>query len=82
MNKKCLRCFGTGEEPNHVKIGKEMNGVRLGLKIGLRVLSRRMGISASYLWRLEHGENRWSQDLIERYFKHTNQSLAQSAKQN
>lgn len=63
----CPRCAGTGEVPNDRAMGAAMRTKRERARVGLREMARRVRLSPSYLCHLEHGENRWSPEMIELY---------------
>jgi predicted transcriptional regulator len=52
---------------NNRALGESMRRMRGDLGVSVRCLSRRMGVSASYLSDLELGRRNWSEILVERY---------------
>lgn len=57
--KKCVACSGTGRVPNPIATGVQMRQRRERAGVGLRELSRKLGVSAAYLSDLELGRRGW-----------------------
>lgn len=57
---KCEQCNGTGKILDSKKIGWERRAARKTARIGLRQMATLLGLSASYIYDLEHGRRNWS----------------------
>lgn len=61
--KDCARCWGTGKEINHLRLGRSVRRLREERGISLKAFADRMGITPSFLCYLEQGKRHWSQEL-------------------
>lgn len=64
---KCDKCNGTGQIPDHRKIGRELRLLRKKHRIPLQRIADGMGLSRSYLAGLEAGERSWTDALQTQY---------------
>ena len=64
---RCLRCNGTGKEPNQKRLGKQARENRIAAKKTVQALADLMGLSISYISDLELGKRNWNTDLIKRF---------------
>jgi len=60
----CKKCWGTGVQLDHAKLGREARVHRLQAKLKLSEKARAMGISESQLCLLEAGKRGWSEGLF------------------
>ena len=67
--KKCSHCSGSGEEPDHVKTGREMRHRREFAGITMAKIAREMNIDRSHVFRLEKGLSPWSEFRKREYMK-------------
>ena len=63
----CESCHGTGLQLDPVTTGKSLRKLRQACGVSMHELSRRMGISAVYLWNLEKGRRRWTRELADKF---------------
>jgi len=66
---KCLRCNGSGLEPDHGAIGSQMRERRLAAELSLRTMGSLVGKSHCFLSQLESGKRRWTQALLDKYHR-------------
>ena len=67
--RRCRRCQGTGEEPDHVTIGANLRSSRERAGITLREMARRLGYSPPYISDRELGRRAWRPQLLRDYQK-------------
>ncbi len=56
---KCKRCGGSGLEPDHKAVGRQMRDKRERANISLSEMARRLGFSKAYVSDLELGRRGW-----------------------
>jgi len=64
---KCIRCGGSGKEPDHKALGQAMRAKREASGLTLRSLAKRLSFSAAYISDLELGRRNWSAGMRESY---------------
>ncbi len=69
MPETCIRCHGTGVEPDPTEIGRRARSTRNGQGLGLPELARLLGCSVSHLSDLERGLRAWSGPTARAYLK-------------
>lgn len=67
--KKCPACNGRGKVLDDAKTGKELKKLRENSGVSLRALAGKLGMSHTYLTRLETGFEycHWTPGLVARY---------------
>ena len=63
----CLRCHGTGIEPDPVAIGAAMRKKRLMRGLTMTEVAKRMNFSVPYIFDLEHGRRPWGPKASAKY---------------
>lgn len=66
-NMPCDKCGGSGKIPDPRLVGEVMRAKRELLKVSLRYLATRMGLSAAYVSDLELGRRAWSREMQNKY---------------
>ena len=64
---KCRRCKGSGREPDQVETGLWFRAHRQQIGVSLRLMSKRLGISPSFLSNLEQGRRVWTEEVRNAY---------------
>lgn len=67
MRLACRTCNGTGFEPDHQQIGREMRARRMVAGLSLRAVAQEMGVSAAYLSDLELGHRAWNSKITQAF---------------
>ena len=67
MKKPCHCCRGTGQENDHVAIGKNLRKLRESKGIKQLYVAEKLNVSQAYLSDLEAGRRRWSEVMIKSY---------------
>ena len=63
----CIRCSGTGLEPDDRAIGRRMRERRLAKGLSLRAMATLLELSSSYISDLETGRRQWGKRNVDRY---------------
>lgn len=66
---KCVRCNGSGLEPDNKRVADSMRRERVESGMSQRRFAGLMRVSPGYLCQLEQGTRRWTQDLRARFLK-------------
>ena len=66
---KCDKCWGTGSQIKHAKLGRFVKSLRNRRGLSLKAMSRRMGISDAFLCLLENGKRSWTEELYNKATK-------------
>ena len=66
---RCIRCGGTGREPDWKREGRDWREVRTQRGWTLRDLAKRAKVSAAYLSDLELGRRAWQADGAQRVMR-------------
>jgi transcriptional regulator with XRE-family HTH domain len=60
---KCDKCNGSGNIPDHKKVGADLRLKRKRARVSLRAIARRLQFSPAYISDLELGRRNWTEQL-------------------
>lgn len=61
--KECDKCWGTGKDIDHKRLGREIHRRRRYLGLSLKSVARYAGITPGFLCYLEKGKRSWTEEI-------------------